>query len=78
MIDGTPVKSYTPCCSPAVIEEIGSELEKLEKADFIEPSNSPYSAHTVCKRKPNGSLQVTIDFCVVNKTWSMTPILCTK
>ena len=44
------------CCSPAIIEEIESELEKLEKSDFIEPSNSPYSAPTVCVRKLDGSL----------------------
>ena len=56
LINGTPVKSYTPRCSPAVIEAIESELEKLKRADFIEPSNSPYSAPTVCVRKPDGSL----------------------
>ena len=67
MINGTPVKSYTPCCSPAVIEAIESDLENLKKADFIESSNSPYSAPTVCVKKPNGSLQVTIDFRMVNK-----------
>ena len=46
--DGTPVKSYTPCHSPAVVEAIESELEKLERAGFIEPLNSPYLAPTVC------------------------------
>ena len=35
LIDGTPVKSYTPYFSPAVIEAIESELEKLEKADLL-------------------------------------------
>ena len=34
--DGTPVKSYTPHCSPAVMEAIESELEKLKRAGFIE------------------------------------------
>ena len=46
--DRTPVKSYTPCCSHAVVEAIESELEKLERAGFIEPSNSPNLAPTVC------------------------------
>ena len=56
LIDETPVESYTPCCSPAVIEAIESELDKLERADFIEPSNSPYSAPTVCVKKPDSAL----------------------
>ena len=65
--DGTPVKSYTPRCSPAVVEAIESELEKLERAGFIESSNSPYMAPTVCVKKPDGSLRVTINFRMVNK-----------
>ena len=43
------------------------ELEKLEKAEFIEPSISPYSALKVCVAKPDGTLRVAIDFQVVNK-----------
>ena len=65
--NNTPVKSYTPRNSPAVKQAIETELEKLERADFIELSISPYSAPTVCIRKPDGSLRVTIDFRMVNK-----------
>ena len=57
-----PVNSYTPWNSPAVKKAIGDELDKLEKADFIEPSISPYSAPTVCVAKPDGTLRVTIKF----------------
>ena len=65
--DGTPVKSYDPRQSPAVMEAIKLELEKLEKADFIKPSISLYSTPTVCVKKPDGTLRVTIDFRMVNK-----------
>ena len=65
--DNTPVKSYTPRNSPAVKQAIETELEKLERADFIKPLISPYLAPTVCIRKPDGSLRVTIDFRMVNK-----------
>ena len=34
LIDGTPVKSYTPCYSPAVIEAIESELINLRRLVF--------------------------------------------
>ena len=60
--NNVPVKSYTPRNSPAVKKAIEDELFKLEKADFIEPSISPYSAPTVCVAKPDGTLRVTIDF----------------
>ena len=67
LADGTPVKSYVPRRSPAVVKAIESELEKLERAEFIEPSISPYSAPTVCVKKLDGTLRVTIDFRMVNK-----------
>ena len=70
MVDNNvPVKSYTPRNSPAVKKAIEDELFKLEKADFIEPSISPYSAPTVCVAKPDGTLRVTIDFQMVNKRY---------
>ena len=56
------VKIYTLQNSPAVKKAIGDDLDKLEKADFIEPLISPYSAPNVCVAKPNGTLRVTIDF----------------
>ena len=37
-----PVKSYTPWNSPAIKKAIEDKLNKLEKADFIEPSIIPY------------------------------------
>ena len=65
--DNTPVKSYTLRNSPAVKQAIETELEKLERADFIKPLISPYLAPTVCIKKPDESLRVTINFRMVNK-----------
>ena len=42
LADETPVKSYVSRQSPAVVEAIRLELEKLEKADFIESSTGLY------------------------------------
>ena len=52
--DNTPVKSYTPRNSPAVKKAIKTELEKLERADFIEPSISPYSVQLCVSRSRMG------------------------
>ena len=54
-------KNCNLCCSPAIVEAIESELEKLEKAGSIELSNSPYSAPTICVKKLDGSLHVIND-----------------
>lgn len=62
-----PIKSYIPRRTPAMIEAINQEIDKLEKANFIEPSISPYAAPTVCVKKKDGSLRVCIDFRMVNK-----------
>ena len=65
--DDTPVKSYTPRNSPAVKKAIKTDLEKLERADLIQTSISPYLAPTVCIKKPDGSLRLYIEFKMVNK-----------
>ena len=52
--DNTLMKSYTPRNSPAVKKAIETELEKLEKADFIEPLISPCLAPTVCIKNQMG------------------------
>ena len=62
-----PIKSYVPHCTLAMIEAINDELDKMLKADFIEKSISPFSAFMVCTWKPDGRLQVTIDFRMINK-----------
>lgn len=61
------VKSYTPKSPPAVNKAIKEVLERLEKADFIEPLISPYLYLTMCATKPDGSSRVIIDFRLFNK-----------
>ena len=65
--DPTPIKSYIPRYSQGVREAISKELEKMKEANFIEPSISPFAAPMVCVQKGDGSLRVTIDFCMINK-----------
>ena len=62
-----PSNSYIPCYSQGVRQAKLKELEKLKKVDFIELSISPFAAPMVCVRKGDGSLQVTIDFRMINK-----------
>ena len=52
---------------PKQIQAIEEELCKLEKADFIKPSESPYALPIVCVSKLDGSLRVCINFRKVNK-----------
>ena len=65
--DTFPIKSYFPLYSQGVREAIEKELKKMKEVDFIEPSMSPFAAPMVCVRKGDGSLRVTIDFCMINK-----------
>ena len=67
MSDMTPIKSYVPRQTPAMIEAINSEMDKMIEADFIELLKSPFAAPTVCVKKKDNSLCVTIDFRMVNK-----------
>ena len=49
------------------MEAIESDLEKPEGAGFIEPSSSPYLAPSVCVKKLNRFLRVTIDFFMLTR-----------
>lgn len=51
MVDNKPIKSYVLRCTPDIVEAINEEISKLEKAEFIEPSISPFVAPTVCVEK---------------------------
>ena len=65
--DKNPIKLYIPRYSQGVREAIGKELEKIKKADFIEPSIGHFTTPMVCVQKGNGSLRVTIDFFMIKK-----------
>ena len=69
MAKNETIKSYIPWKTPAMVKAINGEVEKLEKAGFIEPSISTFAAPTVCVRKKDGSLRVYIDFRMVNKIY---------
>ena len=62
-----PIKLYVPRHTPAMVETNNNEIRKLEKVEFIEPSILSFSAPTVCVKKPDGALQVCIDFQMLNK-----------
>jgi hypothetical protein len=62
-----PVKGYVPRLNPAARKAILDEVDKMEQADFIEPSISPYALPIVCVQKKDKTLRVCIDFRQVNK-----------
>ena len=64
-----PIKSYIPRYSQGGRQAILKELEKMKEVDFIEQSISLFAAPMVCVRKGDGSLQVTIDFRIINKNY---------
>ena len=61
------MSSYVLRMTPAMINVVNEELEKLKAADFIEPSISPFLSPMVCVKKTDRALRVCIDFCMVNK-----------
>lgn len=65
--DPTPIKLYIPCYSQGVRKAISKKLEKMKDVNFIELSISPFAAPMVCVLKGDGSLRVTIIFCIINK-----------
>ena len=65
--DPTPIKSYIPRQTLAMITAINEELGKLRQVNFIEPLKNPYAALIVCVQKPDGSMRIIIDFRIVNK-----------
>ena len=49
------MSSYVPRMTPAMVNMVNEELEKLKAADFIEPSISPFSSPMVCVKKTDGA-----------------------
>ena len=58
----TPLKFYIPCYSQGVREAILKEIEKMKKANFIEPSISPFAAPMVCVHKGDNFLEFQLIF----------------
>ena len=49
-----PVSGYVPRMTPAMVNVVNEELEKLKVADFIKPSISPFLSPMVCVKKMTG------------------------
>ena len=49
-----------------MIDAINEEIDKLEKAGFVELSISPFAAPTVCIKKKDGSLRLVNNYRSLN------------
>ena len=54
------MSNYVPRMTPAMVNVINEELEKLKAADFIEPSISSFLSPMVCVKKTDRALQVLL------------------
>ena len=72
-----PMSGYIPRMTPAMVNVVNEELEKLKAEDFIEPSISSFLSPMVCSKKTDRVLQVCIDLQMVFKdvTNNMYPFL---
>ena len=61
------MSGYVLRMTPAMVNVVNEELEKLKAADFIELSISPFLSPMVCVKKTDRALRVCIDFRMVNK-----------
>lgn len=61
------VISYLPRTKLAIVNMFDEDMVKLELADFIGPSISPFFSPMVCFKKTIRALQVYIDLWIVNK-----------
>lgn len=65
--DDIPVqRSYTSIPKP-LYQEVKAYIQSLLAKKWIVKSKSPYSAPVVCVRKEDGSLQLCIDYRLLNQ-----------
>ena len=53
--------------SAAMLDELRTQLDKLQQQGFITPSNSPFGAPILFVKKKDGSLRMCIDYRALNK-----------
>src|SRR4029077_7740952 len=53
--------------SAPMLDELKSQLMKLQQAGFIVPSNAPFGAPILFVKKKDGSLRMCIDYRALNK-----------
>ena len=62
-----PPKKHIYYISPLEIEAIKKELEELLARGAIQPSKSPFGSPVLFIKKKDSTLQMYIDYCVLNK-----------
>ena len=60
-------EGYVPRMTPAIINVVYKELEKIKAADSVEPSIFPFLSPMICVKKTDGALRVCVDYWMVNK-----------
>jgi len=61
-----PFQAPRPMSAP-MLDELKSQLMKLQQAGFITPSNAPFGAPILFVKKKDGSLRMCIDYRALNK-----------
>lgn len=62
----TPIRQRAYRASPSAKKEIDSQIEKMLKANIIEPSCSMWSSPVVLVRKRNGEIRMCVDYRKLN------------
>nr|GEW47189.1 retrotransposable element Tf2 [Tanacetum cinerariifolium] len=63
----TPVAKSSYRLAPFELEELSSQLKKLQDKGFIRPSSSPWGASVLFVKKKDGSYRMCIDYKELNK-----------
>ncbi|GKD56590.1 putative reverse transcriptase domain-containing protein [Tanacetum coccineum] len=53
--------------APSEMEELSTQLQELFDKGFVRPSSSPWGAPVLFVKKKDGSFQMCIDYCELNK-----------
>jgi hypothetical protein len=61
-----PFQAPRPMSAP-MLDELKSQLTKLQQAGFVVPSNAPFGAPILFVKKKDGSLRMCIDYRALNK-----------
>ncbi|KAI3813853.1 hypothetical protein L1987_18588 [Smallanthus sonchifolius] len=62
-----PVAKAPYHLAPSEMQELASQLQELSDKGFIRPSHSPWGALVLFVKKKDGSFQMCIDYCELNK-----------
>ena len=66
-VDELPVKVPHRTIPPNHREEVKQHIQKLLRQNIIRPSTSPYAAPVVLVRKPDNSLRLCVDYCILTQ-----------